>query len=202
MSESNVWETQSATYKLVGVITIGVTHIPIISFGYPESVRLTDPMRNTMITSFEHHVTGKVDIESVDENAERVIWSLFPDISDTASSSSQPMLRFFMDIPKSNLKEDAGSRLFFKAAQNENGFLIAVTMECATYLCFYDLKSWSKDPESGRTIRLRGELSRFASGPAVPILRDIETLRAQVAPQRKIQIADESLGIIHQSLFK
>jgi len=77
---------------------------------------------------------------------------------------------------------------------------VAVTLEEQTHLSYYDLDFIRKEPDSGRPWRLRGQIDKFVSGAAVPLLRTFERLISQTAPQRRIQIPDEELGIIYRTV--
>ena len=186
----------SSSYRLVGVVTIGVTHIPIIGLGYPEDLILEPETKRSILGTFASHVEGRLDIDHMENGTDRVTWSVLSD----SSSDADVLFAAFLDLPQSARADDAGTQLFTRAAREQQGFLVAMTLEDQTHLCFYDLLMMRKDPESGRLWQLQGAMSKFVSGKAVPLLRTIERLISQAAPQRKIQIPDRELGIIYETV--
>jgi len=196
MSEIVTITTESASFRLVGVITIGVTHIPIIGLGYPESLKLDPAVKKKILDIFQNHTSARIDIDHPLDSIDRVTWSIFK----SKQAGTGFLFEAHTDVPVEIREEETGTRLFMKAAKAENGFLVAVTLEDKTHLCFYDMNHLRKDAESGRLWRLSGTLSRFVTGKAVPLLRTIERLISQISPQRRIEIPDEELGIIYQSV--
>jgi len=101
-----------------------------------------------------------------------------------------------MDIRSS----DAHANLFSETAISENAFLVAVTIENKTFLYFYNVIHVEKNKSNLITNCLTGQLNKYVSGKAVPLLRTIERLQSQVSPQRKVEIPDRELGIIYRTI--
>jgi hypothetical protein len=180
-------QESSADYRLVGVITIGITTVPIIGFGYPERFG-SDPASKELLNQyFSNHERSVVSFRYARDRSDRVIYHL-----------PEKSLESFLDLP---FEQDRTSiSLFADTAQKQKDYLIALTLADKTYLCFYDLIQVFIDTERRLVERLEGRLTKYVVGKAVPLLRTIETLKSQAAPQRRIQIPDEELGIIYQVL--
>lgn len=194
---------KNASYRLIGVITIGKTKIPIAGFGYPETLPFETEKRAALLKLFSEHRFGMISIEKLDERNDRVTWSIPEEHNEPFDLTSPPKAKFeiFLDLPIENRNELIGTQLFTSTLPIASGFLSALTISDETHLCFYELTSSWKGQEPVSIQRFSGECSKFVSGPAVPLLRTIETLRSQIAPQRTIQIPDEELGIIYHALF-
>ena len=202
MKEPSTISYESATYRLVGVITIGRTRIPIIGFGYPKELTFSDQFRNQMKTIISKHRFAMLEIEKLDETTDRMTWCIFngdPTEKEINEKCDIPFY-LYLDLPMSDRSQPIGTNLFSSASEKEKGYLVAITAEESTYLCFYNLKMVRKDPEGKSITGLIGELDNYIVGNAVPLLRTIETLQSQKSPQRRIEISDEELGIIYDSL--
>jgi len=202
MSHQNAITSKSALYRLVGVITIGKTKLPVVSFGYPESLKMEPEFRESMGSNITGHEYAVLDISVLHEKTNHIQWKVLeqaPEPNSNADEAAQ--LRLFVDVPIEFREKMVGTHLFSETAIEQNGFLVAITVEDRTILCFYDLIHVDRDTESERIYRLAGHLKKHAVGAAVPLLRTIERLKSQAEPQRKIEIPDTELGIIYQSLF-
>jgi hypothetical protein len=193
--------SSSAIYRLVGVVTIGITKIPIIGFGYPEHSILTRKELKILLKTLETQGWAELLIAHPDAQTDHIEWIVHSQSSGRTASSAEPV-RLFLEFPVEVDHPRESSELFSRSAVEGKGFLVAVTIENNTLLCFYDLNEVEWDSGTRVIHRVTGHPNKFVQGPAVPLLRSIETLRPQVAPQRKIQVADEELGIIYQSLFQ
>ncbi len=193
--------SQSAAFRFVGVVTVGITKIPMVGFGYPSHVGLSSENQRGLVEHVRSHPCATVIIEHPDDRTDHIEWRIFQCEMDKIGVS-QPAFRLFLDLPINPEQDRESSLLFARTAREEKGFLVAVTVEDRTILCFYDLHEVEWNSETKIINSISGSLTRCVEGKAVPLLRTIETLRSQVAPQRKIQIEDEELGIIYEALFR
>ncbi len=202
MKEPSTISYESATYRLVGVITIGKTRIPIVGFGYPKELKFSDRFRNRMEEMISEHRYAMVEIERLEESLDRVTWCIFKGDPTEKQIDEKCDIPFYLylDLPMGNREKRIGTTLFSSASEEEKGYLVAITAEDSTHLCFYNVKMVRRNPETNAITGLIGEMDKYITGDAVPLLRTIETLQSQKAPQRRIEISDEELGIIYESL--
>jgi hypothetical protein len=202
MDDASMLNYDSASYRLVGVVSIGITKIPIVSFGYPEFLTFDEDFHSRMVNHFKNHKYAAVEIETIDSITDRVTWSILDRDPSSKGNHSESEVQFYLylDLPMESRIKPIGTHLFAETACQENGFLVAITAEDKTYLNFYNLKMVQHDPVTKRITGVIGYQSKYVEGPAVPLLRTIETLKSQIAPQRKIEISDEELGIIYLTL--
>jgi hypothetical protein len=192
----------SATYRFVGVITIGVTKLPLIGFGYPEDMPLHDQFPSKILPALENHRFGDITIHPLDQRSDRITWRIFKSSMVPADLIPEnAFFSLFLDLPVESREDVAHARLFSSAAAQENGFIVAVTVLDKTHLYFYHVLTTDLCPGTDRIHRLSGEVSRIVSGNAVPLLRTIERLKSNCGPQRRIEVPDHELGIIYQSVL-
>lgn len=192
----------SAAYRMVGVITLGVTRLPIVGFGYPESMKIETAFSRELVPLLKGETIGEIEITPLDKQSDRITWRTYTAGSpDQISGFQNAFFSLFLDLPVESRAEFAHARLFAETAQEENGFLVAVTLEQTTRLFFYGLKQTGYCPGTPWICKLTGLLEKYTSGTAVPLLRTIERLKSQIAPQRRIEIPDHELGIIYEAVL-
>ena len=185
----------SASFRLVGVLTIGITQLPLASFGYPEDWDPTGETCNTLTELIKTHPYSRMIIEIREPRLDRISWQIYSE--DPATTQTQPVVELFLDLPMETRTEIIGSRLFAQGARKEKEFLVAITLQDQTLLAFYALSSFIADSKTGMISTMTGTLNHSITGESVPLLRSIERLKSQIAPQRRVELLDEDLGIIY-----
>ncbi len=187
---------QYASYRLVGVITVGISRLPIIGFGFPDDLDLGESPHSRIADVLKTAHTGSLQITPIREDLDRVSWSILSSRNDTPVKAD---FTVHLELPVPVRSPLHGSALFIETARADLGFAVALTVNELSHLVFYDvLAGGCVRPEDGST-QITGRLSKYVSGPAVPILRAVESLYRAEEPDRDIEIRDEDLGIIYQS---
>ncbi|GEM_PF-3876171 len=187
---------QYASYRLVGVITVGISRLPIIGFGFPDGLDLGESPHSRIAAALKAAHTGSLQITHVHVDLDRVSWSIRSSRDDNLSRAD---FTIHLELPVPVRSPQHGSALFIETARADLGFAVALTVNEVTHLVFYDIVSSDcVHPTEGST-QIIGRLSKYVSGPAVPILRAIESLYCAKDTDHDIEIRDEDLGIIYQS---
>jgi len=84
---------RSVTYRLAGVITIGVTRIPVIGFGYPNTEILDAAEKQIFLDLMKSQTHARVDMDYLDPETDRISWSVF------TADMHDPRFSIQMDLP-------------------------------------------------------------------------------------------------------
>lgn len=189
------FKKHNAHFRLVGVITIGISRLPILGFGFPDSPDSEVSPHDQISEMIGSMHTSRLTIDMLSPAMDRVCWSIPGDGPD----ETDPAFSVHLELPMQSRTALVGSSLFVNTVQTDLGFAAALTIDQLTHLAFYDVVSREHICTLGTQIQIKGRLSKYVSGPAVPVLRSVESLYLEANPDRNIEICDEDLGIIYQA---